>query len=146
MLASCACIWYFNQGKDGVDSKGEVTTSFYRAFRYHLGSLAFGSLIVAIIQFAIAVLEYIKNKTDSAGAQKSKIYRCVISCVECCLYCILKCVEFINKHAYIQVSFIKNYFYLFYQYFILLFLNYFFRLHFLDIVSAVRHLMDLLLL
>jgi hypothetical protein len=115
ILASCACIWYFNQGKDGVDSKGEVTTSFKRAFRYHLGSLAFGSLIVAIIQFAIAVLEYIKNKTDNAGAQKSKIYKCIISCVECILYCILKCVEFINKHAYIQVKNINDNLFFFFK-------------------------------
>lgn len=111
ILASCASIWYFNQGKDGVDEKGEVTTSFKRAFRYHLGSLAFGSLIVAIIQMIIAVLEYIKNKTDNTGAQKSKIYKCLISCVECILYCILKCVEFINKHAYIQVK--RNFYFYF---------------------------------
>lgn len=52
----------------------------------------------------IAIMEYIKQKADDNGAQKSKIYRCVITCVECCLYCILKCVEFINKHAYIQVN------------------------------------------
>ncbi len=103
VLASSACIWYFNQGKDGVDSKGEVSTSFYRAFRYHLGSLAFGSLIIAIIQFIIAVLEYLKKKTEAAGEQKSKIYKCLISCCQCCLACIAKCVEFINRHAYIQV-------------------------------------------
>lgn len=108
VLASCASIWYFNQGKDGANTKGEVTNSFYRAFRYHLGSLALGSLIVAIIQFIIACLEYVKTKLDDAGAQKSKIYKCMISCLECCLYCILKCVEFINKHAYIQVR--KNIF------------------------------------
>ena len=79
-------------------------------------------------------MEYIKQKADDNGAQKSKIYRCVITCVECCLYCILKCVEFINKHAYIQVN--KKNFNFFIQ---------FFRLLLLEIASAVPHLMDLLL-
>lgn len=52
VIASACAIWYFNQagpqGSDeGIDSP--VCTSYWMAFRYHLGSLAFGSLILAII-------------------------------------------------------------------------------------------------
>lgn len=104
MLASSACIWYFNQGQEGANSNGIVSKSFYRAFRYHLGSLAFGSLIIAIIQFIMAILEYIKQKMDTAGSSKAKIYQCMLSCCQCILGCIAKCMEFINRHAYIQVK------------------------------------------
>ena len=33
--------------------------------RFHLGSLAFGSLIIAIIQFVRLVLEYVDRKTQT---------------------------------------------------------------------------------
>ncbi len=102
ILASCACIWYWeNSNPDGAQRP--MSRSFYRAFRYHLGSLAFGSLIVAIIRFIMAIMEYIKRKVESAGAPKAKFYACLISCCECCLECIARIMEFINKHAYIQV-------------------------------------------
>lgn len=102
VLASSACIWYF-------DKQGEtrpVRRSFYRAIRYHLGSIAFGSLIVAIIRFIMAIVEYFKQKIDTTNADNAvgKLYKCLLTCVQCCLECCARVMEFINKHAYIQVS------------------------------------------
>lgn len=109
VLASSACIWYFEHKlPDGAERP--VSRSFFRGGRYHLGSLAFGALIVAIIRFMVAVLEYIKQKIESTTNTKSKIYRCVISCCQCCLLCFARIMEFINKHAYIQVDY--NFIYL----------------------------------
>jgi len=49
VIASCCCMWYFSRGPD--DSlNSPVLTSFYRSFRYHWGSLAFGALILALVQ------------------------------------------------------------------------------------------------
>jgi hypothetical protein len=45
---STSCIWYFSHGEEG-QKHAPVSTSIYRAFRYHLGSLAFGSLLLAIV-------------------------------------------------------------------------------------------------
>jgi len=36
-----------------------VSRSVYRAFRYHLGSLAFGAFLVAVVQMTKLILEYI---------------------------------------------------------------------------------------
>lgn len=103
VLASAACIWYWKPTRDTPESP--VMKSFFRAWRFHLGSIAFGSLIVAIVKFMIAVLQYFKQKIDSAGGGNlSKIYTCLISCCQCCLDCCARCIEFINKHAYIQVN------------------------------------------
>lgn len=102
VLASSACIWYWKPTRDTPESP--VAKSFFRAWRFHLGSLAFGALIVAIIRFMIAVLQYFKQKIDTAGGAKlSKIYNCLIGCCQCCLDCCARCIEHINKHAYIQV-------------------------------------------
>lgn len=35
---------------------------FLRTFRYHLGTLAFGSLIIAIIRMIRLIIEYIEQK------------------------------------------------------------------------------------
>ena len=105
VYGSSACIWYFSHDK-GTDEK-PVKTSFKRAFRYHLGSLAFGSLIVAIIRFIMFFLEYVKKKVDKTIGKKTKqgkIYRCIICCCQCCMNCIARTMEFINKHAYIQIA------------------------------------------
>ena len=105
VYASSACIWYFSHDK-GTDEK-PIKTSFKRAFRYHLGSLAFGSLIVAIIRFIMFFMEYIKKKVDKTVGQKTKqgkIYRCIICCCQCCMNCVARTMEFINKHAYVQIA------------------------------------------
>lgn len=106
MIASTACIWYFEQDSDSPDKTTfPVMKSFYRAFRYHLGSLAFGSLIIAIIQFMIAVLEYIKQKVGDSAGEKVALIKCLINCCQCVLDCCARFIEFINRHAYIQVKF-----------------------------------------
>ena len=106
VIASTACIWYFEQS-DLIPEKtlSPVCKSFYRAFRYHLGSLAFGSLLVAIVQFMIVILEYIKSKVGDAGGEKVKLIKCLITCCQCILDCCARFIEFINRHAYIQVIF-----------------------------------------
>lgn len=106
VLVSTACIWYFEvSSQDGV--RKPINRSYFRGIRFHIGSLAFGSFIVALIRFCIAMCEYGKHQIEMAGgeaATKSEIYKCLLNCLECCLACCLKCVEFINKHAYIQVN------------------------------------------
>ena len=103
VYASSACIWYFTAEK-GTESH-IIAKSFYRGIRYHFGSLCFGALIIAIIRFMIFFLEYIKKKVEAATSKKqSKIFTCIISCFQCCLACCAKFVEFINKHAYIQIA------------------------------------------
>ncbi|XP_042202282.1 choline transporter-like protein 4, partial [Callorhinchus milii] len=46
-----------------------VTSSFFRALRYHTGSLAFGALILTIIQIIRIVLEYLDHKLKSKRLQ-----------------------------------------------------------------------------
>ena len=105
IYASSACIWYFTHEKGTEDHP--IAKSFKRACRYHCGSLAFGSLIVAIIKFIMYMLEGLKKKIDKTYGDKSKagcIYKCIIRCLQCFMECIARIMEFINKHAYIQIA------------------------------------------
>ena len=104
IYASCASIWYFNHDKN---TEGHfILKSFKRAFRYHFGSIAFGSLIVAIVRFIMLLFEKFKQRMEKTVGKKaqSKFYKCILCCVSCCLKCIEKVLEFINKHAYIMIE------------------------------------------
>ena len=47
-VAATAAIWYFTaQNSDAP--QGGVMKGLWWAFRYHLGSLAFGSLLIAVV-------------------------------------------------------------------------------------------------
>ena len=103
VYASSACIWYFTNEK-GTESH-IILKSFYRGLRYHFGSLCFGATIIAIIRFIMFFLEYVKKKVEAAMPKnQAKVVKCLISCLQCCLGCCAKVMEFINKHAYIQIA------------------------------------------
>uniref|UniRef100_A0AAY4DCR5 Choline transporter-like protein n=1 Tax=Denticeps clupeoides TaxID=299321 RepID=A0AAY4DCR5_9TELE len=78
-----------------------ICSSLGRALRYHTGSLAFGSLILAIVQIIRVILEYLDQKLK--GAQ-NKCARFLLSCLKCCFWCLEKCIKFINRNAYIMVA------------------------------------------
>ncbi|XP_051563682.1 choline transporter-like protein 2 isoform X2 [Myxocyprinus asiaticus] len=78
-----------------------VFNSLGRALRYHTGSLAFGSLILAIVQVIRVILEYLDQKLK--GAQ-NKFAKFLLSCLKCCFWCLEKFIKFLNRNAYIMVA------------------------------------------
>ena len=104
VYSSSACIWYFTNEKGTEDSV--ICKSFKRGIRYHFGSLAFGSLLIAICRFIMVWFEYIKKKVEGTLGKKedSCCFKCIIRCLQCCVGCIGKILEYINKHAYIQIA------------------------------------------
>ncbi|XP_055896841.1 choline transporter-like protein 2 isoform X1 [Biomphalaria glabrata] len=78
-----------------------VAMSLFRSFRYHLGSLAFGSLIIAIIQLIRIFLEYLDYKLKDS---QNKVAKFILICLKCCFWCLEKFMKFINKNAYILIA------------------------------------------
>ncbi|XP_063284008.1 choline transporter-like protein 5 isoform X4 [Pelobates fuscus] len=76
-------------------------SSFGRAIRYHTGSLALGSLILALVQFIRIVLEYLDHKLKAAQNSFAKFLLC---CLKCCFWCLEKFIKFINRNAYIMIA------------------------------------------
>jgi hypothetical protein len=76
---------------------------------YHLGSAAFGSLIIAIVKMVRAWVGKVQADAKRVAATSGnkhiiKVAEVVLCCVQCCLWCIEKCLKFINKNAYIQIA------------------------------------------
>uniref|UniRef100_A0A8D3CXR8 Choline transporter-like protein n=1 Tax=Scophthalmus maximus TaxID=52904 RepID=A0A8D3CXR8_SCOMX len=78
-----------------------IFASLGRALRYHAGSLAFGSLILSVVQVIRVILEYLDQKLK--GAQ-NKFAKFLLSCMKCCFWCLEKCIKFLNRNAYIMIA------------------------------------------
>lgn len=76
-------------------------SAFGRALRYHTGSLAFGSLILAVVQIIRVTLEYLDQRLKAA---QNKFARFVMVCLKCCFWCLEKFIKFLNRNAYIMIA------------------------------------------
>lgn len=72
------------------------------AWRYHLGSVAFGSFLIAVCQMIRFLFEYYRRQIGIA--EKTKIVKILLCVTAYLLYMMEKCVKFITKNAYIQVA------------------------------------------
>jgi len=88
--------WAFDKSKDVPTCP--LLSSIGRTLRYHIGTIAFGSFIIAVIQLARIAMEYIDQKCKD---QQTPITAFIIKCLKCCLWCFEKCMKFLNKNAYI---------------------------------------------
>jgi len=78
-----------------------VTAGFARSLRYHTGTLAFGALIITLVQLARLALEYVDRKFKDSQTKLAKFVMC---CLRCCLYCLEKFLRFMNRNAYIVTA------------------------------------------
>ena len=104
IIAAAVCVWYFSQG-GSADDKGRnaLRTGFRWIFRYHMGSIAFGALIIAIMQMIKLAFEYARKKFENTVPQ-NPCTKCMICCLRCFIWCLDTCVKFITKNAYIQIA------------------------------------------
>uniref|UniRef100_A0A8C6SZC4 Choline transporter-like protein n=1 Tax=Neogobius melanostomus TaxID=47308 RepID=A0A8C6SZC4_9GOBI len=72
-----------------------------RTTGYHIGSLAFGALILTLVQIMRMLLEYIDHKTREA---QNGCARFILCCLKCCLWCLEKFIKFLNRNAYIMIA------------------------------------------
>jgi len=100
IIAMAIATWYFNRNKTEIGNSTAIAC-IRRGLYYHMGTAAFGSLIIAIIKTIRAILAYLQNK---ARKSKSKVAQAVLGCLQCCMWCIEKCMRFLNKNAYIQTA------------------------------------------
>nr|XP_057903582.1 choline transporter-like protein 4 [Doryrhamphus excisus] len=75
--------------------------AFVRTLRYHVGSLAFGALILTLVQVVRVILEYIDHKTRMA---QNPVARFILCCMKCCFWCLEKFIKFLNRNAYIMIA------------------------------------------
>ena len=65
IIACAAATWYFSHSSD-TGGKASIHKGIFWLFRYHLGSIAFGSMIIAITQAIKLVFEYYRRTMTGA--------------------------------------------------------------------------------
>ncbi|CAF1085517.1 unnamed protein product [Adineta ricciae] len=97
VLAGIYARYYWDRERFGVPCSS-LLASLFRALIFHLGTIAFGALVIAIVKLIRGILEYIEEKIkDKTGI----IARCLFCCCRCCLFCLEKFLKFLNRNAYI---------------------------------------------
>uniref|UniRef100_A0A3P8ZAF8 Choline transporter-like protein n=1 Tax=Esox lucius TaxID=8010 RepID=A0A3P8ZAF8_ESOLU len=100
-LAGAFASYYWAFKKPDDIPASPVFSSLGRALRYHTGSLAFGSLILSLVQVIRVLLEYLDQKLKAAQNGCAKF---LLSCLKCCFWCLEKFIKFLNRNAYIMVA------------------------------------------
>ncbi|KAI4885792.1 hypothetical protein NFI96_023157 [Prochilodus magdalenae] len=100
-LAGAFASYYWALKKPADIPACPLTASFGRAIRYHTGSLAFGALILSIVQFIRIILEYLDHKLKGAH---NALTRFLLCCLKCCFWCLEHFIKFMNRNAYIMIA------------------------------------------
>ncbi|KAF3691006.1 Choline transporter-like protein 5-B Solute carrier family 44 member 5-B [Channa argus] len=100
-LAGAFASYYWALKKPNEIPACPLYSSFSRAIRYHTGSLAFGSLILSMVQMVRIVLEYLHQNLK--GSQ-NVFTRYLLCCLKCCFWCLEHFIKFINRNAYIMIA------------------------------------------
>ncbi|XP_077940646.1 choline transporter-like protein 2 isoform X1 [Gasterosteus aculeatus] len=100
-LAGAFASYYWATVKPDDMPAFPVFSSLGRSLRYHTGTLAFGSLILSIVQIIRVLLEYLDHKLKGAQNKFTKFLLC---CLKCCFWCLEKIIKFLNRNAYIMVA------------------------------------------
>ncbi|EST09646.1 Choline transporter-like protein [Kalmanozyma brasiliensis GHG001] len=92
---------YYNVNKVSHAAWG----AFRRSMTYSLGSICFGSLIVAILDMLRALFNLLQSQAASDGDMTGQILACIASC---CIGCIRALVDYFNRYAYINIALYGN--------------------------------------
>lgn len=102
IICAAAALWYFSCTSDSNGS-GSLCRGFWWVFRYHLGSIAFGSFLIALVQFIRIIFEYYKNQIEKLN-KGNPVVKAILFCTSYCLACFERFIKFISKNAYIQIA------------------------------------------
>lgn len=100
VLAATFARWYWTFKKRDVPYF-TLTHAFVQTAFYHLGTLAFGSLILAICRMIRLVLEYINDKVKKYD---NVVTRAILCCMRCFFWLLETFLRFLNKNAYIMCA------------------------------------------
>ena len=103
VIATMACTWYFTHGSDSGGT-ASLCKGICWLCRYHAGSVAFGSLIIAITYAIKIAFEYYRKQYEKMLGKNNPLTKFIVCCTRYIIDCLNRCVKFITKNAYIQVS------------------------------------------
>jgi len=105
IVAYMVADYYYSPIVDGwkhVECCFPMVEALHLGLFTHAGSLAFGSLLIAILQFIQKVVEYAEKKNREG--LNNAVVSMVLAAVLCCVGCCKEIIEHINRNAYIDIA------------------------------------------
>jgi len=99
-IAGAVASWYFSPN-DNKLSPIYVPWGIKTTLTYHMGSIALGSMIIALIQLLKYYLAYLSKQAEK---QHNKLLSIIFGILSYCVWCFEKCAKFLSKNAYIQIA------------------------------------------
>uniref|UniRef100_A0A8C6TRS9 Choline transporter-like protein n=1 Tax=Neogobius melanostomus TaxID=47308 RepID=A0A8C6TRS9_9GOBI len=99
-LAGAFSSYYWAQRKPQDVPPCPLYSSFTRTLRYHTGTLAFGSLLLSVVQLLRIILEYLQAKLTGLD---NPVSRFILCCLRCCFWCLDRFLRYMNNNTYIMV-------------------------------------------
>ncbi|XP_017760049.1 PREDICTED: choline transporter-like protein 1 isoform X2 [Eufriesea mexicana] len=100
MVVACAVArWFFTRDKKRLSLA--VTRGFGYLTRYHLGTIAFGALVIGIIRLIRAVISYVQNRLKNYN---NDFVRMLLWCCHCCFWCFECALKYLTRNAYIETA------------------------------------------
>ncbi|KAH9946970.1 DUF580-domain-containing protein [Amylocystis lapponica] len=93
--------YYFGPQEQGLLPAHPTLSAFVRASTLSLGSIAFGSLIVTLLELLRMVLNAVRNNANQDG---HPVEVCLALCAECFIGCIESAIQYFNRYAYIEIA------------------------------------------
>lgn len=93
---------YDHDDEKDVNGCCAMCEGLHLGLMYHSGSLAFGSLLIALLQTLQKVIEYAEQKNEETA--NSHVIKCLLCCCAACVNCCKDIVKAINKNAYIDIA------------------------------------------
>jgi len=114
VVAGAVANWYFtlrdHHGNkirgDGINElpPSPVYQSLKRTIRYHIGTIALSSFLIALVQFARWVIRYLEKQATPIRGPAGSIQRAILCLLSCCLRCVECCLDKISKNALIWTA------------------------------------------
>ena len=99
IISFACCVWYFTVDKENLDHP--IWRGVKNVILYHIGSLAFGSLVLSLV---ILIKWFLAIMARLHGEHTNAVVNCICKCVLCCVACFDRFVKFLDNQAYISMA------------------------------------------
>lgn len=97
-IAGAIAHFYYARGNADAMPSSPVWSSFKVTLIYHMGTVAIGSFILALLIFIRIVIEFIQRRFKwFAGKKYTSWVKYIMACFICFLWILKRIVKFINK-------------------------------------------------
>ncbi|XP_026670427.1 choline transporter-like protein 1 isoform X2 [Ceratina calcarata] len=99
VVALSVARWFFTRDKRQLSLP--VVRGFGYLVWYHLGTVAFGALIIGFVRFVRAIISFVQNRLKRYD---NDLVRGILWCCQCCLWCFECALKFLTRNAYIETA------------------------------------------